>query len=286
MLQINKGNLYKVLKDFYTLTHIRIVLIDGDFNELMSYPPEREGFCAIVRKNLEVNANCVVGDKAACQKCAKTKELIRYRCHIGLTEAVIPIYDKNGVLGYAMFGQALSRENYEETKKKLKARFPEHIFSGVEEAIEKIPVKSDAELNAAATVLQMLVMYVTSNQWVVPGRTEFVRKMDSFIEKNMGQTITVDDICTEFSVGRTRLYDMAEDYLGCGIAEYIRNRRIEQARKLLEETDMPVGEIAYATGFSDYTHFFRIFKKVCGMSAREYRKENEKKNTGKDRAYS
>ena len=114
MLQINTGNLYRVLKDFYTLTHIRIVLIDGDFNELISYPSERFGFCAMVRKNLEVNANCVTCDKVACQKCAKTKELILYRCHAGLAEAVIPIYDKNGVMGYAMFGQILPKEDYEE----------------------------------------------------------------------------------------------------------------------------------------------------------------------------
>ena len=281
MVQIDTNNLYQILKDFYTLTKIRIVLIDSDFNELISYPSEQKGFCSIIRKNIEVNARCVDCDREACRRCAKSKELIKYQCHSGLTEAVTPIFDSDGVMGYAMFGQVLTNDRIEESRAALKKKYEAWNHLGIEEAVDEIPVKSSSELRAAATVLQALTAYVLSKQWVTPERTEFIRRLDRYIDENMDQTITVDDILSLSNVSRTRLYELSETYLGCGLAEYIRKRRIDYAKTLLETTGMSVNDIAYATGFSDYTHFSRVFKKQCGISAREYKKQwREKASAG------
>lgn len=271
MLQYSTEKIYGILKDFYTLTKIRIVLIDSDFNGLLSYPEDQAGFCGLIRKNLEENAKCVTSDRNGCLKCAATRDLILYHCHAGLMEAVVPIEDKGGVIGYIMFGQILPREGYEKAKKKLKERYPEGRFHGITEAIEAIQVKSPAELNAAATVLQALTSYVLSNSWVAPGRAEFIRRLDQYIEDHMQHAITVRDICASLGIARTRLYQVADSYLGCGIAEYVRGKRIWYAQQLLESSRLPINEIAYKTGFSDYTHFSRTFKKEVGMSARQYR---------------
>jgi len=59
--------------------------------------------------------------------------------------------------------------------------------------------------------------------------------------------------------------------------DYIRKLRIEKAISLLETTAYPLTEIAYLTGFSDQSHFNRIFKKQAGVTASEYRKNLLKK---------
>jgi hypothetical protein len=59
--------------------------------------------------------------------------------------------------------------------------------------------------------------------------------------------------------------------------DYIRKLRIEKAIHLLETTWYPLTEIAYLTGFSDQSHFNRIFKKQMGVTASEYRKNIPKK---------
>jgi YesN/AraC family two-component response regulator len=59
--------------------------------------------------------------------------------------------------------------------------------------------------------------------------------------------------------------------------DYIRKLRIEKAIHLLEITLYPLTEIAYLTGFSDQSHFNRIFKKQMGVTASEYRKNLPKK---------
>lgn len=59
--------------------------------------------------------------------------------------------------------------------------------------------------------------------------------------------------------------------------DYIRKLRIEKAQQLLKDSNHTLAEIAYLTGFSDQSHFARIFKKTTGESPLSYRKNLSKK---------
>lgn len=271
MLQLNTVGLQKVMQDFHTITKIRIVIFDAEFQEVMAFPPKRENFCHLLRSTPKGDAICFRSDKQGCLQCAKCKELVIYRCHAGLTEVVVPIIEKGDILAYVMFGQIISRENSERTKKRLKSDYPEFAHE-----VDNIPIKSQQELNAAATVLQAITTYMMTNHWVAPSKSSFIREIDRYIDEHLSQHIKADDLCAVFRVGRTKLYEISEDYLGCGLAEYIRNQRIARAQQMLLQTDTSITEIAFLTGFSDYNHFSRVFKKIVGISAREYRKKQSR----------
>jgi transcriptional regulator GlxA family with amidase domain len=57
---------------------------------------------------------------------------------------------------------------------------------------------------------------------------------------------------------------------------YVQNLRLEQARHLLQTTQMSVSEIGYRCGFEDATSFSRAFKRSFGQSPTQYK--NEPKN--------
>ena len=270
MLQLNTVSLYQVMRDFNILTKIRIVIFDAEFKELLAYPQKREPFCELLRHTPEGETDCSASDKAGCMQCAKSKGLVVYRCHAGLTEVVVPITDKNQVLAYVMFGQIIPQENCDSTKAKIRKAYPQYARE-----VELIPVKSEQELGAVITVLQAITTFMMTNRWVVPSKSEFIRQIDHYIQDHLTQNIYVDDICDVFRIGRTRLYEISMEYLGCGLAEYIRMQRIRHAQKLLEESSLPITDIAYAVGFSDYNHFSRVFRRIVGMSARDYRKANK-----------
>jgi hypothetical protein len=59
--------------------------------------------------------------------------------------------------------------------------------------------------------------------------------------------------------------------------DYIRKLRIEKATTLLTGSQHSLAEIAYITGFSDQSHFNRIFKKNIGITPSQYRRKNQSK---------
>ena len=248
MININIPNLYKVFHDFYKLTNIRIVLFDKSGKVLLAYPKSKGKFCTLIERDATLDQRCSDCDYTNFELCSKAKQLVNYRCHKGLSEAIVPIYDANGVLGFIMFGQVLMQEDAKRAREELHRQFDESQFPGIHEAIDQIPVKTAAELEATSTILKALVSYLLSNQWVTPAKSEFIRRLDNFIEANLDKNITVNDLCAEFHIKRTRLYGIAKNYLDCSIATYIRNQRIAHACRMLSDTDMSVNAIAYAVG--------------------------------------
>ena len=53
---------------------------------------------------------------------------------------------------------------------------------------------------------------------------------------------------------------------------YIAERRIERAKKLMEETDLAISEIALRSGFSSQSHFTTSFRRLAGVTPRSFRK--------------
>ncbi|MBW3127094.1 chromate resistance protein ChrB domain-containing protein [Hymenobacter profundi] len=66
--------------------------------------------------------------------------------------------------------------------------------------------------------------------------------------------------------------EFARYFDNMSFGEYLRKLRIDKARQLLDTTAYPLAEIAYLTGFSDQSHFTRIFKQHTGQSPAAYRK--------------
>ena len=272
MIQIESDQLYKILRDFHTLTGARIELLDPQMHTLMFYPPEKISFCRMLSADPQLGRKCIECDCYNSQISAKSGRPVQYCCHMGLLEAVAPVMDNEEILAYVMFGQVLLSETCDEVRETLKKRFSGPAFQEMEAAIEEIPLMTGAELSASITVLQSLITYVLSNKLIIPGRSEFIRRLDRYITENLTQVISVDDLCRTFRIKRTRLYGLAESYLGCSIAAYVRKQRIAHACDMLTGTDLPVTSVAYACGFSDYRHFSRVFLKTMGISATKYRK--------------
>lgn len=279
MLNLNTYNLSKVLRDYYTVTGIRSVIFDENLQELIAYPPEKAAFCHTICADPDLSKKCDACDRKLCERCKKEKTTVTIHCHMGLIDAVVPIYDHSGVIGYIMFGQVLPTENHVHVRNNMKQRLSEETFPGIGQIIDALPVKSEREMEASATLLQAAATYFLSNNWVVPERAEFIRNLDQYIDSHISDPITVDDICIAFHMRRTRLYNAVREYLNCGIAQYIKKRRVQHACDLLAYSDMSVSEIAYSVGYMDYCYFSQIFKDVTGMSASSYRRQSSQKTT-------
>ncbi len=91
-------------------------------------------------------------------------------------------------------------------------------------------------------------------------------------------TLSLKEISQSLNVHPTYLsreFSKYFDHLSFG--DYIRKLRIEKAIQLLKDPKYSLSEIGYLTGFSDQSHFTRIFKKTTGKSPLSYKKTMAKK---------
>jgi len=79
-------------------------------------------------------------------------------------------------------------------------------------------------------------------------------------------------IAADVGVHPTYLATSFQQHFGVSMGEFVRSRRIDQAREILSHSDRSLGEMAFQLGFSDQSHFSRAFKKQTGFSPLEYRR--------------
>ena len=87
--------------------------------------------------------------------------------------------------------------------------------------------------------------------------------------------LSVDKIAEEVGISRVHLHRKMKELTGQTPHEFIRNIRMKKAASLLTSADMNVSEVMYACGFSNAASFSTVFKKMYGMSPREYMNEHQ-----------
>ena len=90
--------------------------------------------------------------------------------------------------------------------------------------------------------------------------------------------LNVEKLTEDVGISRAQLHRKMKEITGVSSGEFIRNLRLEQAARLIEEGQINITQVAYSVGFNNQTHFSTVFKKHYGMSPSEYAetKRNEK----------
>lgn len=92
------------------------------------------------------------------------------------------------------------------------------------------------------------------------------------VEKKLTEKFTLDELAKEVGVGRTKLAQVFKEHQGESVMTYAKRRRVEKAAEFLQNTDMPIVDVAFESGFHDLSYFNRAFKKTYKKSPSSYRK--------------
>ena len=90
----------------------------------------------------------------------------------------------------------------------------------------------------------------------------------------------VEMLTKEVGISRAQLHRKMKEMTGLPVSEFIRNIRLEQAVRLLEEQKINVTQVAYTVGFSNLAHFSTVFRKQFGVSPTEYVEQKVLKKQG------
>ena len=102
-----------------------------------------------------------------------------------------------------------------------------------------------------------------------PGATRRVRE---YVETHLSDSI---DLAALAGIAGLSLFHFARAFkqsAGVTPHHYLVQRRVERAQEMLARTELPLSEIALATGFSDQSHFARHFRQMLGMTPGQFRR--------------
>ncbi|MBQ6509045.1 MAG: response regulator [Flexilinea sp.] len=100
-----------------------------------------------------------------------------------------------------------------------------------------------------------------------------VNQAMAYIEKHYSEKLTLQEVAETCYVSQWHLSKLLNKYAGQSFYDILNKVRISAAKELLKDPSLRVGDIGMMVGYMDNAHFSRIFKKLTGCSANEYRNQ-------------
>jgi AraC-like DNA-binding protein len=106
---------------------------------------------------------------------------------------------------------------------------------------------------------------------------EWAKELKEIIQDHIDTSLSLKEISKGLEISPSYLSrEFSKYFEDLSFGDYIRKQRIEKAISLMETPSYSLTEIAYLTGFSDQSHFTRIFKKTTGQNPSQYKKKLQK----------
>lgn len=132
------------------------------------------------------------------------------------------------------------------------------------------------DCSSTGQIIEVLVEYV--DRYMVIDRKEnmnqqrnLIRKIAEFIEEKIQENWTVKQLSEQFNLNASYLSVLFKKEMGKTISEFVQETRIHLARKLLQDPNIKVYEVADQVGIQTSAYFTYLFKKIVGSTPQEYR---------------
>ena len=170
----------------------------------------------------------------------------------------------------------------------LRSEFPEmqvtvltgyRDFSYAQEAIKRgvtrfllKPSRMDELCEALKTMTERLGKETPGDSEEKENAGSFlVNQALAYMEKHHAEKLTLQEVADACYVSQWHLSKLLNRYTGKSFYDTLNAQRIQAAKELLRDPSLRIGDIGEMVGYADTAHFAKVFRKVTGMSANEYR---------------
>lgn len=141
----------------------------------------------------------------------------------------------------------------------------EHVPIGTEQLIK---------IHLEQFLLYLLQRYSTQEQQEntssLQNTTDIFKRVSAYMEDNITKRLTIEQICWDNMIGRTKLQKIFHAEVGIGIIDYFSKLKINNAKHMIRDGKLNFSQISEYLGYSSIHYFSRQFKKITGMSPSEY----------------
>ena len=267
---MKKEEIISVLCELHNISGFRISLHGMNFEEIAAYPEKSLPFCEYVHSCRGEHAKCIKSDAEACKKVRGSENALIYKCRYGLTEVICPLHTLGSPAGYLMMGQAKDESVSED--------FLENalLLLGADDKAKdlalSVPSITRKKTTSFAKIMTICAEYMTLIN-ALPGNKPSTAELTRlYVYENFREKITMPDICSALGRTKSAICPAFKEKYGITVMDYLTSLRIDEAKKMLTETDMTVSEISEDIGFSDTSYFSKVFLKTVGTTPTLYRR--------------
>ena len=260
---IHRDEIGALLRALYEASGLRLSLHDATAREIAAYPEEPSLFCRAVHGPCGLLAACRGSDAAAFGRARTEGHILVYRCHMGLTETVSPIYQDGVLLGFLMMGQVL--EDIPGERERVIEGLVAHGIEreAAETAVADIPVCSRGMLEAFGRIMTACAGYIALSDLLRANGESPAEAARAYMENHYAERVTIDTLCRRFHCCRATMTATYRRRYGETVTESLTRIRLAHACELLAG-GLSVTETAAACGFSDPSYFSKCYRRAFG----------------------
>jgi AraC family transcriptional regulator len=128
-----------------------------------------------------------------------------------------------------------------------------------------------SDLVVEGLVLEMLACAARTTSPRAREARPWLDRATEMVRDSTARHRTISEIAREAGVHPVHLARVFREAHGCTVGEYVQRSRIQSALQMLATTDLPLVDVALATGFADQSHFTRVFRKALGSPPGAFR---------------
>lgn len=236
-------------------------------------------YCAALQRS--PNNPCQCYTNKFLTEARNLQHVLLYRCYAGLTDLILPLYDKEKkYIGALTAGQFLIEGEEpcsEEFIRNLGRR--ENVETGENSLYELYtgsPVRNRRQIEGLIDFLRNIGEMILDARskilfWEQGNAEERIQLIRDYIHQNYMKNLSVEKISARFFLSPNHFCRYFKKSTGVTFVEYLNLYRIEKAEELLRNRALGVMEISIRCGFGSISQFYRHFKQVKGMSPKELR---------------
>ncbi len=124
-------------------------------------------------------------------------------------------------------------------------------------------------------MLALLWPHLRLKRSVDNGLDDLAYKASAYIIDNYQKPLSLEEMADQLGVGKYRLSRVFSEQLHMNFNDHLNSVRVSAAQNMLSSSDKPITDIIYECGFESQATFNRAFRKICGISPREYRRRHK-----------
>lgn len=274
---------------YYVAFHNAGIPMDNCMSWLTPYNINSNPFCLLVKSSPQAWNHCIQRQKKVFAAC--TGGPFCGMCYAGMSEFVFPIRGIDGqtlaflsVSGYrtndtgAMMRISATAARYGQSERKLRESYERDLIQELPD-IHALSVKM-APLCRMFELLNVLVADHASGTVENTTHSSILSHAVVYLRRHYTEPVSVSDLAEICHCSVSSLSHMFKQTMGMSIRAYLQQLRLADAKRLLRDSDLPIGIISDLLGYGNPNYFSNVFREDTGESPTVYRQRCRNKAKG------